>query len=451
MLIILSDLHLTDNSCGESITADAFYVFVERLDEMAMRASWREDGAYRPIEEVNILLLGDILDPLHSTLWLDTQPKTPAYTRPWTDRSKPQYAAKLQEITHAILVQNEDSLKTLRTAKIEIPRTLEIQLNWRDVEDLVEVPINIYYMIGNHDWYYGIPGPRFDEIRAEVVEALGLSQSNAPFPYIPEDDPKLAAMLDEYRVYALHGDQYDTFNYDPTQKSRIHSGLGDALTVEMLNRFPLEVERQMPNLPKSVIENFRALSHVRPALATSLWVSSQIKHNNLPDEVQNQIKGIWERMGEEFLALDVVRSFDKKFEFDSVDKLEVALSFSKMASFQTINDIALWVQEKVWGGAISYSKYALEEEAFKKRKANYIVYGHTHHHEIKPLDTEESGDKLGDQVYFNSGTWHIFFDLAVNKPYEQKFVAYQVSTYLLFYKEGERGGHQFETLSGTFS
>ena len=201
---------------------------------MAMRASWREDGVYNPLEEINVLLLGDIIDPLHSTRWLDTEPNTPSYTRPWTDRSKLQYAAKLKEITRAILKQNADSLSVLRNVQVQIPRALESQLNWRDDEDLVDVPVNIYYMIGNHDWFYGIPGSRFDEIRAEIVDALGLAQSNSPFPYVPEDSPALAAMLDGYRVYAEHGDRYDTFNYDPSQKSRIHSGLGDALTVEML-------------------------------------------------------------------------------------------------------------------------------------------------------------------------------------------------------------------------
>ena len=155
-------------------------------------------------------------------------------------------------------------------------------------------------------------------------------------------------------------------------------------------------------------------------------------------------------MGDEFLALDVVRSMDG-LAFDSVDKLELALRISKLASFQTINDIALWVQEKIWGGSISFSDHALKEEAFKENKANYIVYGHTHHHEVKPLDTDESREKSRDQLYFNSGTWHTYFDLAVNKPYEQKFVPYQVVTYLLFYKEDERRGRQFETLSQTFS
>ena len=449
MLIILSDIHLTDNSCGESISSDAFYVFVERLDEMAMRASWREDGSYRPIDEINILLLGDIIDPLHSTLWFDTDAKSSNYTRPWTDRSKPGYAAKLQEITRAVLAANSDSLTALRNVKVEIPRKLKSQLNWRDVGNPVEVPVRIFYMIGNHDWYYGIPGPRFDEIRADVVDAFGLSQSSAPFPYVPEENKEIAEMLAPYSVYAVHGDRYDTFNYD-AEEGRIHSALGDVFTVEMLNRFPMEVERQMPELPKKVIENLRALSHVRPALATSLWISSQIKHNNLPDETQEQIKDIWERMGDEFLALDVVRSMDG-IAFDGVDKLELALRISKLASFQTINDIALWVQEKIWGGNISYADYALGEEAFKEQQANYIVYGHTHHHEVRPLDTDESREKSRDQLYFNSGTWHTFFDLAVNKPYEQKFVPYQVVTYLLFYKDDERRGRQFETLSQTFS
>ncbi len=451
MLIILSDIHLGDGSCGESIAPDAFYVFVERLGEMAMRASWREDGSYRPINEINILLLGDILDPLHSTLWLDSKPNTPAYTRPWTDRSKPQYAAKLKQITDAIFAKNADALDALRDIRVEIPRALNSERKWRENDDRVEVPVRMYYMIGNHDWYYGIPGARFDEIRAEVVDAFGLAQSNAPFPYVPEDDATLAEMLSKYSVYAVHGDRYDSFNFDTTQKSRIHSALGDAFTVEMLNRFPVEVERQLPDLPKKVIENLRALSHVRPALATSLWVSSQIKHNNLSDDVQNQIKSLWEKMGDEFLALDVVRDFDERFEFDSVDKLELALEISKRASFQTINDFALWVQDKFWGGPITYAKKALNEPAYKEKRVNYIVYGHTHHHEIVPLDTNETREKNTNQIYFNTGTWHTYFDLAVNKPYEQKFVPYQIVTYVLLYKDDERRGRKFETLSQTFS
>ena len=220
MLIIISDLHLGDGTCGHSISSDAFYVFAERLDEMAMRASWREDGSYRPIKEINILLLGDILDPLHSTLWLDTKKNTPEYTRPWTDRKAPAYAAKLAQITQAILKENAESLNILRELKVDIPKVLSSQRNWEENKNLVEVETHIHYMIGNHDWYYGIPGAPFDKIRDEVVEVFGLSQNSSPFPYRPEDDVRLNAMLAKYKVYAQHGDIRDSFNYD-AEKGRI--------------------------------------------------------------------------------------------------------------------------------------------------------------------------------------------------------------------------------------
>ncbi|MBT3187931.1 MAG: hypothetical protein HN736_13745 [Anaerolineae bacterium] len=450
MLIIISDLHLGDGTCGHSISSDAFYVFAERLDEMAMRASWRKDGSYRPIKKIEIILLGDILDPLHSTLWLDTKLDTPKYTRPWTDQKKPAYAEKLKEITRAILKENADAVQVLQELEVEIPRKLASQRGWEESKDLIKIETHLHYMIGNHDWYYGIPGTPFDEIRAEVVEALGLSQDSSPFPYRPEDNDDLAKNLAAYKVYALHGDCYDKFNYD-AKKGRINSALGDVFTIEMLNRFPLEVEKRLPSVPPEMIDNLREISHVRPALATWLWVSSQIKHNNLPNSMQDKIKQLWEQIGGDFLKLEVVRDADEIFKFDIVDQLEIALQISKRTPVKTINDLLLWIQEKFWGGEISYAKKALDEPAFINKDALYIVYGHTHHHEVVPLDTSESRTRYDDQLYFNAGTWHTYFDLAIHKPYEQKFVPYQVVSYLAFYKDDQRRGHRFETLSGIFS
>ena len=61
---------------------------------------------FSPVEEIDVLLMGDILDPLHSTLWLEKSPAESEYVRPWTDSSKPGYAAKLKDITAAILKNN---------------------------------------------------------------------------------------------------------------------------------------------------------------------------------------------------------------------------------------------------------------------------------------------------------------------------------------------------------
>ena len=69
MLIILSDLHLNDGTTGEAISPEAFALFADRLKELAITASWRSDGAYRPIERIDLVLLGDVLDLLHSNRW----------------------------------------------------------------------------------------------------------------------------------------------------------------------------------------------------------------------------------------------------------------------------------------------------------------------------------------------------------------------------------------------
>src|SRR5687767_1961890 len=99
MLVISSDIHLGDGTTASSISPTAFDLFSNRLSETAYYASFRRDGTYRPIENLDLLLMGDILDPLHSTLWLDTAPSALNYTRPWTDTSSSTFANTLADTT----------------------------------------------------------------------------------------------------------------------------------------------------------------------------------------------------------------------------------------------------------------------------------------------------------------------------------------------------------------
>src|SRR5512141_830796 len=109
MLVIVSDLHLGDGTTAASVAASAFDIFARRLNETAYFASWRKDGSYQPIESLDVILLGDILDPLHSTHWLNARA-----VRPWSNPYTPEYAAKLTEVTRAILDHNEDTFAILR-------------------------------------------------------------------------------------------------------------------------------------------------------------------------------------------------------------------------------------------------------------------------------------------------------------------------------------------------
>ena len=94
---------------------------------------------------------------------------------------------------------------------------------------------------------------------------------------------------------------------------------------------------------------------------------------------------------------------------------------------------------------------SLSSEAFLVRKAQLVVYGHNHHHEVVPLDSFPGTLRPTNQMYINSGTWQPYYDLAINKPEEQKVIPYQVLTSLSFYKDDERQGRLFETWSGSFS
>jgi hypothetical protein len=155
--------------------------------------------------------------------------------------------------------------------------------------------------------------------------------------------------------------------------------------------------------------------------------------------VQAQVKTIWDKLAEEFLNLKFVRAHDNKWNpFDSVDGLEMVLKFTKLASFESINDLITWVQKKVWNDELSFARYAIGEAAFTSRRADFIIYGHTHHHEIVPLDTYSVGDRLAYQIMVNTGTWRTYYDLTRYRPEEQKFIPYQLMTYLAFYKDDER-------------
>jgi hypothetical protein len=192
----------------------------------------------------------------------------------------------------------------------------------------------------------------------------------------------------------------------------------------------------------------RRMTNIRPALAIPLWISGQIRTHAGTPKIERELKKVWDELAEEFLQLDFVRSADKSFKFDMVDFMQLVVKISKNASFSTIDDIVTWVHEKMWGGEHSFANHAMREPAFLKEKARYIVYGHTHHYETVPLDMAK-GNNLS-QLYFNSGTWHMYYDLARRDPKNPKFVPYQALTYVTFFKENEYDGRHYETWSGIY-
>lgn len=473
MFIIISDLHLGDGTTASSIPTSAFYLFAKRLRQDAHFASVRY-GKYNPIEELDVLLLGDILDPIHSTRWLYpvgdesfarmTKPGEADYVRPWSDPNDPKYAAKLMEITRAILEENKASFEVLR--KLASGELIEFdapsQNGGRD-PSVPKIPLKVrfHYMVGNHDWYYHLKGEAFDAVRREIIQALGLSNPSTPFPsdlrkynsdfpWAEDDAPQIRKLFEEYKVFARHGDLFDSFNFDRA-KGRAHATLGDALAMEVVNKFP-ETLKHTEGLNDALADKLSEITNVRPALATPLWVNAQLsalaKQNQLKRGDENDLKKIWDRLAEEFLELDFVKQADKSFEFDVVDALQAGIKLSKLVSFETIDKLTLRLQGGKKRGDPSFAKHALLEPSFLDKSARYFIYGHTHHEETVALDHDAA---LGDQVYFNSGTWHTYFDLARNNPRQKRFVPYKALTYITFYKDYEHDERHFETWTGAYA
>jgi hypothetical protein len=210
------------------------------------------------------------------------------------------------------------------------------------------------------------------------------------------------------------------------------------------------VHRQLGHeLPPQFSKGLKELTNIRPVLVTPLWISNLVRNYAGSPAMGEAVKQIWDDLGDQFLALKFVRSHDKRLAFDMVDALQAILRISDALPFDTINRAMAALAQHMGQDKVSFAKHALKEPAFVDRSARFIVYGHTHFHEVRPMDAIVIGDSLFEQLYINSGTWHTYHDLTLLHPEQQRFIGMHVMTYLAFFKEDERDGRPFESWSGS--
>src|SRR5580704_4248084 len=149
MLVIISDLHLTDGTSGETIRAGAFRAFRESLRELAYDASLRSDSKYVPVEGIDIVLLGDILDIIRSTKWCSA----PVEVRPWGNQND-RFAEMVGLIAEGVIENNKESLDILKS--LHSPEIMSLPPTGPDggvaikPPARVPVPVRIHYLVGNH-------------------------------------------------------------------------------------------------------------------------------------------------------------------------------------------------------------------------------------------------------------------------------------------------------------
>ncbi|MBL9122080.1 MAG: hypothetical protein JNG90_00500 [Planctomycetaceae bacterium] len=446
MLVIISDLHLTDGTSGQTISSGAFDIFYERLVDLAINASWRVDGKYRPIDRFEIVLLGDVLDVIRSSRW-----GTQNAVRPWTSPQQPEFVNIVTQITGDILRQNDRAFQMLRAVghgqAITIPPATAAGKPAYGVPRQ-PVAVGIHYLVGNHDWFFHLPGPAYHPLRQSVARSMGLAnRPDQPFAHDPNESDEILDVMRRHKVFARHGDLYDPFNFEGHRDA---SSLGDAIVIELLNRFAAAVENELASdLPQATLFGLRELDNVRPLLLVPVWIDGLLERTCPFASQRQQVKRVWDGLADRFLSLPFVRQRDTWSPNDLVDGLQNMLKFSKHISIGWASSILNWINGLRGSGEASYARSALAEQDFRNRRAKHVVYGHTHHPESVPLDASYAEGYVLNQTYFNSGTWRRVHRPTALAPNEHEFIASDSMTYLAFYQGDERCGRPYETWTGT--
>jgi hypothetical protein len=446
MLVIVSDTHLSDNTTGTMIDAGAFKIFRDTLRDMAYDASWH-DGKYQPIAVIELVLLGDILDIIRSRHWL-RRPDV----KPWTDSSQDEFIDTVEEITHDILAENRESLKVLRELDIESyvtipPATADGRVESVPWEPLAprrhRVLVRRHYLVGNHDWFFHLPGPRYDRIRETLVKELGLANAaDQPFPHETSESPELTRISSEHKVFLRHGDIYDSDNYDG---DRDRSSLGDAIVVQLLARFPAEVACLGPAVSSECVAGLKEIDNIRPLQMTPVWIAGVVARTCKSREEKAAVKRVWNKMVADFFRIGFVkRHYAPRYWPTLLTWLVSRLLSLNGVSFLLVH----WPLKNISASGAPNYRNALSEPSLTPGSTLIIVYGHTHIYELVPLDSTGSFSRPADQIYINSGTWRPYHELAVRHPAQRRFIRYHLITFLAFYKDGERNGRFYETWNG---
>jgi hypothetical protein len=109
----------------------------------------------------------------------------------------------------------------------------------------------------------------------------------------------------EQRVYERLGDIFDPSKFE---HSRDASWLGDAIVIELLDKFAMSVRQQVgTRLPDACDAGLKEIDNVRPLSMIPIWVDGLLT-NTCTAELAKEIKTIWNDLVHEFLYLDFVRN-----------------------------------------------------------------------------------------------------------------------------------------------
>ena len=397
MLVIVSDLHLTDGSTARNVAAEAFPLMASLI---------RDTAARRRAREIHLVLLGDIFDLVRSDYWL--REGVSPDDRPWGGTPDP----------HTALNADAARVETQFAAVLEgILGTPTARALGQALDTLAEggVPLAVTCVVGNHDrvlW-------NFPALRARITRELPRLDSFAS-----------AFESRDYGVLARHGHEWDPNCHGWQFRDRVlrpgppvdrfapeayrTMAIGEVITAELMGGLVHHV--RSGGAPEWLVEQVKEVNNLRPILDVFTWLEwmgegrADVHQRLLFQSLRAALDGVLEsRLARQWdrLTRDVLVSADL------VDRLQQARDVLLGADFgsfrgrvEALARMRSLVARIVGTEGDPLQAAAAAEEVLQPagaaRGVERVVYGHTH----RALHRYFSGERDGRaRMYVNTGTY----------------------------------------------
>ena len=430
MLVIFSDVHLSDESTSRNVRPGAF----EGLgDTMADLAAKKKVGA----TEVHVVLLGDIFDLVRSDHW---HRKVNKKDRPWDGQRDPgtgmnadfaSVEAQFQAVLAGILATESANSFVTMLGRLPVVGGAKPRVT---------------YVVGNHDRALN----NFPSLQQRLKDALpGVDLTFA-----------LSVKDDAYWLLARHGHEWDPHchgwryarkvlgksvgRFDPDAYTAI--AIGEVVTAEFMSGFVARMrdsltERSGGALSPSdsdFLEAIKDINNLRPITAALNWIAWFARDRGKSDlelirvALRDAVKAVLEcRVGKEWDTLES----DLVFSGDLTDSLAKVLAILKQKSGLSWADaiLALVVPAAgIWHGIVSAVHPSSELDELGRGAGDeyqraidggftdpggvsadtrFLLYGHTHDALQECFAAPRGGPA---RMYVNTGTFLPFTAQARN-------------------------------------
>lgn len=435
MLVVLSDLHLTDESTCINVHESAFTQIL--LPDILANA--KAKGA----KEVRLVLLGDIFDLVRTDFWLD---KVPSNERPWNGSLSPDTGMNTKGTTeghyNAVL---EEILK--RKSSVALFKLIN------GIKKNVRVHTKITYVVGNHDRALNVFSSLQDQITSKIKNVDDIEFLNVL--YAPE-----------YGLLGRHGHEWDKHNHgyefyrDVLKKGanvqrfdkkcyKVQT-IGEVVTAELMSGLIFRLKQQVRDADSGLLTRLMDINNIRPMTDAFIWLE-WFGRGNLGSNEKEILLRCLNQSIRAVLDTDLAKKWDDLvselfiFKGDLTDRLEQLWRFMRDKSFDDLKrNVDMYT---FFDGVFGSSKDDYVEGAKQEWKSGlakdvqYVLYGHTH----EARHDYFSGNVDGSvNMYVNTGTYLPLIQRAINGGFSS---AHQMTTVFCYRGDEDTDSKEGETPS----